>query len=512
MNKRSTVNQLKAGTILSYVIMAVSTIIPLLYTPIMLRMMSQEEYGLFGLSNSVISYLSLLTLGLGGTMLRFYMQHLTKGDHVMVEKTVGLFVVIFSVIAVVTAVVGFVLTFFTGSLFSQGLSAAEISKMNTLIIIMSINAAISLLSAPFSSVIVAHERYIFQKVFSLISTIASPILNLIALFMGFASVGLAVVGTIVCAISLLINIVYCVKALDTRPRFRELPFGILKEVFSFTLVIFVATIADLLYWSTDKLLIGALMSSVAVAVYNIGTTFNSVMQQMSSAISGVFAPRVNRMVFSEQPISDISELLIRIGRIQYLLLSLILSGFIVFGQYFILAWAGEGYEEAYAVALLTMIPMVIPLIQNIAFNAIVAMNKHKFRSNLYVILAVLNVISTYFLIPHMGIVGAALCTFVVFLLGHGLIMNWFYHKKIGLDIPGFWKNILKMTIIPGTMILAGIMVQKYVYAIDSLLEFALGVVAYTAIFCILSWMFTMNAYEKDLVKGLLRKILPKGNG
>ena len=56
------INQLKAGAILSYVNLTISTVIPLLYTPVMLRLLGQAEYGLYSLSNSVISYMSLLTL------------------------------------------------------------------------------------------------------------------------------------------------------------------------------------------------------------------------------------------------------------------------------------------------------------------------------------------------------------------------------------------------------------------------------------------------------------------
>ena len=58
-------NELKAGVLLSYVNLAIGMIIPLIYTPIMLRLLGQAEYGLYSLSNSVISYLSLLTFGIG---------------------------------------------------------------------------------------------------------------------------------------------------------------------------------------------------------------------------------------------------------------------------------------------------------------------------------------------------------------------------------------------------------------------------------------------------------------
>ena len=47
------VNQLRAGTLLSYVNLAIGSIIPMIYTPIMLRMLGQAEYGLYSLSNSI---------------------------------------------------------------------------------------------------------------------------------------------------------------------------------------------------------------------------------------------------------------------------------------------------------------------------------------------------------------------------------------------------------------------------------------------------------------------------
>ena len=57
------VNQIKAGAILSYLTQLVHILSALIYTPIMLRLLGQTEYGLYQLAASVISYLSILTLG-----------------------------------------------------------------------------------------------------------------------------------------------------------------------------------------------------------------------------------------------------------------------------------------------------------------------------------------------------------------------------------------------------------------------------------------------------------------
>ena len=48
------INQIKAGVFLSYVNLALGTLIPVFYTPIMLRMLGQSEHGLYALANSSV--------------------------------------------------------------------------------------------------------------------------------------------------------------------------------------------------------------------------------------------------------------------------------------------------------------------------------------------------------------------------------------------------------------------------------------------------------------------------
>ena len=64
-------SQLSIGIILSYVNMLVGNLIPLLYTPIMLQLLGQSEYGLYKLSSTVTSYLTLISLGIGSAVVRY---------------------------------------------------------------------------------------------------------------------------------------------------------------------------------------------------------------------------------------------------------------------------------------------------------------------------------------------------------------------------------------------------------------------------------------------------------
>ena len=183
---------------------------------------------------------------------------------------------------------------------------------------------------------------------------------------------------------------------------------------------------------------------------------------------------------------------------------MIISGFTVFGQAFITLWAGDSYIDAYWIAALTMFPMCVPLIQNTGLTIITAQNKHQFRSIIYLVIAILNVISTCLVVPTMGMIGAALCSCISYLLGQGLIMNIYYWKVTGLDIPLFWKNILKMSGVPALMLIAGLILNRFI-AIDNWLTFLAGVVLFSSVYAVLMYWIAMNEFEKELIRKLYQK-------
>lgn len=503
------INQRKAGVLLSYLNLGIGCIIPLLYTPVMLKILGQEEYGLYSLSQSVIGYLSLLNFGMGSAIVRYIAGFRAEEKTEEVRGLTGLFVIIYGCLAVLVCIVGSFLVSKVDVFFAEGLSAAEVERIRILMVIMIASTAVSLPLSVLNSVISAYERFVFAKTFAVISTVLVPVCNLAVLYAGFASIGMALVGLGIQILTGVVNGVYCFWKMGLYPRFRQMPVHLLKEIWVFSAFVFLSAIVDMLYWATDKVLIGAMVGSAAVAVYNVGGVFTSMMQNLSQAISNMFTPRVMMMARQDADIAETSALMTRIGRLQYYIVSFVLSGYIVFGRVFIRFWAGEGYEDAYYVALLTMIPLAVPLIQSIAYSTIVARNKHRFRAVTYAVIAVINAVATWLVIPRFGIIGAACCTAVAFILGNGIIMNFYYSRVIGIDISGFWKNIGRISAVPAVMIAAGCILVNRMIPMESLLPFLAGVCVYSVIFWLLSWILSMNDYERDLFGGLIVKMVRK---
>lgn len=503
-------NQLRIGVILSYVNLFLGNLIPVFYTPIMLSLLGQSEYGLYKLASNVTSYLSLISLGLGTAITRYLIKAREEEGKEAEEKILGLFTHIFQIISLLAFIVGVILTLSLGIWYSDSLTDLELFKMKILVFILVCNMALSFLMTPQVSVVTSHERFIFLQSMNILSTCAMPVLNLIVLFLGFASIGMTVSSL---ALNLVIRIFYYLYmriVLDIRPIYKGIPKSNIKEIMGFSFWIFVANVVGQLYNATDTVMIGAIpaLATVGVAVYNVGGVFNHIVYSLTLGISSVLSPKTNKMVFQGASNEELTDLAIRIGRLQCYIITLIVTGFICFGQPFIQFYVGEGYEEAYWVAILMMIPNMIPLVQSICLNVIVAQNKHRFRSLVYLGIAIANVIGTWFLMQVMGIVGAALMTGVALIIGQGIIMNWYYHFKTGLNIVRFWKEVGKIYLIPILMCVVTLIVSQFV-DFYNLIFLIIGILIYTLIYCIVNWLFVMNDYEKDIFRSPIKKVLKK---
>ena len=123
------INQLRAGVVMTYLNIGLGSIIPFIYTPIMLRLLGQSEYGLYSLANSVVGYLSLLSFGLGSTIVRYVAKYRAEGNKEQEEKVVGLFISMYSALALLVLIVGWVISYNVEPIFHRGLTKDEIEKI-----------------------------------------------------------------------------------------------------------------------------------------------------------------------------------------------------------------------------------------------------------------------------------------------------------------------------------------------------------------------------------------------
>lgn len=502
------INQRKSGVILSYLSQAIHILSGLLYTPIMLRLLGQSEYGLYQLVYSVVSYLSLLSFGFTASYMRFYSRAKAKNEQEEIGRLNGMFMLIFMIIAVICILCGTVMIGNIELIFADGLTPQEYPTARILMALMVLNLALTFPNSVFDAFTSAHEQFFFQKMLVVLQNLLNPFLALPLLIMGYGSVGMVCVTTFLTVAKLAVNIWFSLKKLKVHFIFNGFRFGLLKEMWVFTFFIFLNQIIDQVNWSIGKFLLGRLSGTTAVAIFGLGAQINSMYLQFSTSISNVFVPKVNRIVATSDDNNELTRLFTKVGRVQFIILALIFTGFIFLGQPFMVFWGGEGYADSYYIALWLIIPVTVPLIQNLGIEIQRAKNKHQARSVVYFCIAIANVLISIPLIKTIGTIGAAMGTGLSLIAGNIIFMNWYYQKHIGLDMFYFWKNILEF--IPGLVIpcIIGMLIMKFA-AINSLFALGLWIVLYAAVYCVSMYFLGMNNEEKQMVMGPILKVIKR---
>lgn len=506
-------NQLKLGSLLSYAQMFLSIVIGLVYTPVMIRLLGPSEYGLYNTVFSTISMLSVLSLGFASSYIRYFARYKLDNNQDAIDRLNGLFMLIFMIIGAVALACGLALSFNLELVFDKGLTPHEYQVAQILMILLSVNLGLSFPMSVFTSIISAHERYVILKLLGMLKTIASPLVTLPLLLSGFGSIAMVSVTLGVSIITDLTYFFYVRKKLKCRFVFRNFEKGLFKNLLIFTSFIAINLLVDQVNTNIPKFLLGRFKGTTGVAVYSVGYSLYNYYMMFSSSISGVFAPRVHRLVQStannlQQQRVVLTELFTKVGRIQFLVLALIASGLVFFGRPFIGFWAGAGYEDSYFVAILLILPASIALIQNIGIEVQRAQNNHQFRSIVYIAMAVLNLLLSIYLSQRYGAIGATMGTAISLILANGVVMNIFYHKRCRIDIIYFWKSILRLAVGMIPAIVVGVLFNMFVN-MSSAINMLLGIAIYAAVYCGGMWLLGMSQYEKDLVMKPVGKILRK---
>ena len=490
-------NQIKLGALLSYASIGIKIAISLVYTPVMLRMLGQHEYGLYQLSASIVSNLSILILGFGSSYVRFYSTAKTQKDKQSISNLNGMYLLINGLLAIVVLLVGFFLAQQPRLVFGSELTNAELLISQQLLVILVINLALSFVNMLFNSYITANQNFVFQRLLEILQAFTSPFLQLPLLMLGYGSLGVVLGTTITSIIIYLINIIYCFKKLDMQISLKQIDFSLFKEIGKYSSFIFIAMLIDQINWSIDIYLVGRLKGAAATAVYSIAELIDSYFRNFISAFSAVLIPTVHMLIADKADDSVISNFFARFGRIQYAILALFGTGFVFFGHPFIFFWAGEGYEDSYIIALILLLPLMFIGSQTIGIEIRRAKNKQRFYTIVSFFTAVINVVLTAFLLNFFPPVSAAFSTSITLLI-NTIILNWDYHKNLGLNMKLFWGNISNISLALIPPIIYGVIVVSYVnlYELSQLL---ISGIMYVIIYAVSFWIIGLNNEEKQMV-------------
>jgi O-antigen/teichoic acid export membrane protein len=443
-----------------------------------------------------------MDFGLTSTITRFYSRRIAMNDERGKENILAISIIIFFALSILTVLIGLIVYAFFPVLYSAKLSPEELNSARKMLLFLIGNTGITIFSKVFVASITSLERFVFLRVLTIGQTILQPIAVVGILTIKAEALSIVQVQVLFNVIYILCIVFYALKVLHVRIKLYEFDKHLVLSILKFSSFLFLQIIFDLVIWRTGVVVLGAISGPATVAVFSIAIQLNMYYKQFATAINSVLFPLVSRLSVIHDGMTELSALFQKVGRLQLIILGLILSGFVVFGQAFLQLWVGAQFMPAYIMTLIMMIPFSLDLIENVGVLILQAKDLHKTRAMIFFVIALLNILLTVIATKQFGGVGSAVAIGISLLLGHGIIIN-IYYARIGIDIARFFRDLIPVSF---TIIIASVLgiLAIRIRPIGSWLHLGVGVIIFSVSYAFLTFIIVLRKDERGSLRHLMK--------
>lgn len=500
MSKRAT------GVALSYLLIMVKLVVTLFFTPFLVRSLGIEGYGLYALVGAMAAYLYILDFGMNDSVLRFFVEH--ENDPEERDRFLARMLGLYGAIGVLVMLAAFGLSVLVRPLFGAANTPEQLEMLRQMVLLTGVGAAVLVGLNPFGALLSASESFVFLRSMEIAVTIVSTLVIVLVLLRGGGAVEVVLVTSLSTVLQALMRLGYAVMVLRVRLRLSWPGRALLGKVGRYAAPIFVVMIAETLFWRLDSVLIGATIGAVPIAIYAIGVTFNKYFMSFATALSRVMTPEIIRQVDQGADAAGLTDLMIRISRIQAMFLLLILTSLVVFGQRFLTLWLGPEFAASYWVMLAILIPYTFELTGNARNIILQVKGLYWQRSAITFSMAALNVPLTIWLLQVWGVIGAAISTGIAVMIGYVLIAL-LLKLRVGMEIGRYWLQTAR-GIVPLAAVLAALGLWVETYLPEGWNALILGGLAYASIFGLAVYFLAASPEERAFIDRVLRRFQGRG--
>lgn len=434
--------QIKTGVLLSYALIILNTLYGLFITPYMIGKLGANEYGVYKTVSSLSSSLMVLDLGIGSTVMRYVAKFRASKDEGSIPNFVAMSLIQALALSGIILAIGSAVLFSIKPMYSATFSQGEVREAQLLFCLLLLNMLLHVFENVINGVITGCNRFYFGngvKVIRLLVRIGL-IVGILAIYS--SAVMIVLVDLLITVASISVEVGYTIRILHIKPKYSHWDRSLFIESGKYTGLMFLTSIAAQVNNNLDNVIIGAISGPALVTVYSMGLLIFGMYENLSTAVSGVMLPTVTNLLEEEDSGEKLLRMIVKVGRIQFLLLGAAVVGFICVGKDFINAWLGSGYEDVYIITLILMLPSLFELCVNVCLSILRAKNKLLFRTCVLFASTILNAIVTIVAVKNWSYIGAALGTAASFIVGSLIVMNLYYCKELHLPMLKIYRRIV----------------------------------------------------------------------
>jgi len=469
-----------------YLAIAVDGAIGLVLLPFNVHHLGQSAYGLWMLTASLTTYFSVLDLGFGGSLVKFVAEYRARRDVKGLNEIAGTLFTIFAAVGIVAYGLFVLLAFNLTHVFN--VTPDQVSTGRALLLIIGVYVSLGFPFSIFGGIINGFQRYDLNNVVGIFTSAVVAVVNVAMLLWGFSLVQLVAATTTLRLAAYLVyrqNAYWVFSPLRVSPR--NFRWSRVREVTGFSVYISIIDWANKLNYSIDAIIIGAYMSSAAVAIWTVPQRLAEMLQRLTNQLNGVLLPVVVDSDASQKP-ERLRAIFIEGTRLSLAFVVPLAVTLILLMGPLVHAWVGDRFAESIPVAQILVAVVLVRVGNSTATTVLKGAGQHRLLAFSNAGAALGNVALSLLWIREYGLIGQAMGTFVPVAIVSLFVLFPAACRRVNVGVVGACRHAVWPTLWP----LAAM--ALVVIPLRALLPTRLYSVALTSMLGTLSYIATFLAF------------------
>ena len=493
----------------SWSALAINVAVGIFLSPFILHRLGDAAFGIWVLIFSVTGYYGLFDLGIRSSIIRYVSKYTATDDREKLTQFVN--TALFSYTGI--GVVSMVLTFLLSSSIERFFTIPPELHAQARLLLLMVGASVSL-GFPLGVIggmLEGLQRFYILNWTSIGATLARAALIVFFLNRGYGLLTVALITVILPIFSSILRGILVFRVCPVPLGLKHVDRAAFRHMANYGSTTFLVLVASRLRFRTDELVLGKMMSLVAVTWFNIGARIVDYAQEFVSSLAQVFVPMSSQSEATGN-LDRVRKIYVAGNRACAFLILPIAAILIILGKHIIRIWVGGRYvPHSYPVLVVMIIPFTLMLSQAASGRVLFGLGKHQTLAAVTLIEGIANLILSIALVPALGIVGDALGTGIPLSFTCLVFLPRHLKKQIGVPVGTFLREAYTLPILLTLPLVAVLWLTNRFFYPRNLIQLVLETLAASSIYGVgLLWAYRTNrAFHVAELAGLPRPALPE---
>lgn len=328
------------NSLILYIRLVIIAISGLLTTRYALLALGVDDFGIFSVVGSIVSFIAIINTIMLSTSNRFIAVAIGKKNEKLINETFNVNLVIHVLIAVFTLIVAIPIgEWYIGNYINY---VGNIYNVVLVYRITVVGAVLSFIGVPYNGLLVAKERFLIYCTTDIFSSILKAVVAY-SLVNNFSDKLLvyAIAISFTTAFPTLVFYLYCLKTFPNYVRFKIVKDSVIyKEIFNFSLWVGYGAIASVGKSQGSALIINNFFNTALNTALGVANSVNSLVLLFARNIGRSISPQIVKS-FAVGDIKRCEKLVIMSSKYSFLVLLMVSTPFLVAPEYIFSIWLGD---------------------------------------------------------------------------------------------------------------------------------------------------------------------------